>query len=77
MNAQAFMRYLAERTQAEQPAWLPHDDPSVEMYDGAVRIFDQRGESCNLRSPLPRQLRALAFQLSLCADEIERRGFER
>lgn len=77
MTAEAFMRYLTDHTRAMSPGWIEHSDPAVEMYDGAVRILDQRGESCSLRQPLPRQLRALALQLQLCADEIERRAFER
>lgn len=77
MTPQAFMQYLTERTRAAEPAYIDGSDPAVEMWDGTVRIFDQRGESCSLKHPLPRQLRALALQLQLCADEIERRGFER
>lgn len=76
MTARQFMRYLVQMTRDAEPAWIEGSDPAVEMYDGAVRIIDQRGESCSLKHPMPRQLRALAYQLTLCAQEIERRHFE-
>lgn len=75
MKGQAFNRWLEHETKRQSPAHAEYD-PSVEMYDGAVRVFDQLGESCSLKLPLPRQLRQLALQLTLCAEEIERRGFE-
>lgn len=74
MTDPAFAAYLRHHA---HPAWCPDSDPSVEMHDGTVRIFDQRGESCSLKQPFPRQLRALAKMLEMCADEIERRGFEK
>lgn len=70
------MRYLVEQTKLQHVSWLHGDDPEVEFYDGIARIHNQRGESCTLKAPLPRQLRALATQLQLIADEIERRYFE-
>jgi len=76
VTGEAFAKYLAHQTRSRHAASIPDSDPWVEFYDGVVRIFDQRGESCSLRSPLPRQLRALATMLELCADEIERRRFE-
>lgn len=76
MTGPAFMRYLRERTCEEHASWLPSIDPAVEMYDGIVRIHDQRGESIRLPGVMPRQLRAIATQLLLCADEIQRRSHE-
>lgn len=77
MKAQDFARYLRDKTQAEHASYLHGQDPAVEMFDGTVRVLDQRGESCSLKHPWPRQLRALATMLQLCADEIERRtGYE-
>jgi hypothetical protein len=77
VTGQQFMRYMQHRIEAEHPSWISHDDPAVEMWDGTVRVLDNRGESCALKAPLPRQLRALATMLQLCADELERRSFER
>ena len=76
MIGNAFNRYLIQRTRDEHVSWLPENDPTVEFYDGTVRVHDQRGESCSLKAPMPRQLRALATQLLLVADEIERRAHE-
>jgi hypothetical protein len=76
MTVAAFMRYLRARVRARHAAHIQGEDPEVELYDGIVRIFDQRGESMSMRGPLPRQLRALATMLELCADEIERRACE-
>lgn len=76
MNARAFARYLHDVTRNAHPAHIADEDPTVEFYDGTVRIFDQRGESCSLKRPFPRQLRALATMLELVAAEIERRGYE-
>lgn len=76
MKGEAFARYLAQATRSAHASYIPGEDPAVEFYDGTVRIFDQRGESCSLKSPWPRQLRALATQLELVAAEIERRYFE-
>ena len=75
MTADDFARYLAYRRVGEN-AHLEGVDPEVEMYDGFVRIFDQRGESMTLRRPFARQLRSLALQLEVCASEIDRRDFE-
>jgi hypothetical protein len=74
VTAASFMAYLRDQTRKRHPASL-ETDPQVEMYDGKVRVFDGRGESCYL-PPRPLVLRAIATQLELCADEIERRGFE-
>lgn len=76
MSPSAFARYLIAATQERHIAYLPEHDPAAEFYDGTVRVFDHLGESCSLRHPLPRQLRALATQLQLIAGEIERRGYE-
>jgi hypothetical protein len=70
------MRYLRDLTRDAVASYIPDGDPAVEMYDDTVRIFDQHGGSLSLRQPLPRQLRALAFQLEECAAEIERRAYE-
>lgn len=75
MKGPAFAAYLQHETQSTHPSWIPGSDPAVEFYDGTVRIYDQRGESCTIRRPLSRQLRALATQLGLIADEIDRRRF--
>jgi len=77
MTPEAFHRYMMETTRARHAAYIPGGDPEVEMYDGTVRILDQRGESCSLKAPLPRQLRAIATMLELCAQELERRAYER
>ncbi len=76
MTGPAFMRYLIAQTKRLDPTWIHNSDPAVELYDGHVRVFDQRGESMTLRRPIACQLRALATQLQLCADELERRGYE-
>lgn len=76
MTGPAFMQYLIAQTKSAHGTWLEESDPAVELYDGIVRVYDQRGESMSMRRPFPRQLRALATQLQLCADELERRGFE-
>lgn len=77
MTGRAFDRYMRDRTRASYGEWIEDGDPAVEMFDGTVRIHDQRGESCSIKHPSPHQLRALAFQLQLCAEEIERRSRER
>jgi hypothetical protein len=77
VSALAFQAFMRSRVAAQHPAFLPGDDPEVEMFDGTVRVFDQRGESCSLRAPQSRHLRQLATMLQMCADEIERRSFER
>jgi len=71
------MAFMAAHVKSAHPSYLPYEDPALEFYDGTVRIHNQWGESCSLKAPLPRQLRALATMLQLCADEVERRGFER
>jgi hypothetical protein len=71
-----FMRYLRERTLQRHPSYLQLIDPEVEICDGKVRILDQRGGEIKLHDHPVRVLRQLATQLSLCADEIERRSFE-
>jgi hypothetical protein len=76
VSSTPFMRFMRARVREQHGAFLAGDDPEVEMHDGTVRIFDQRGESCSLRSPPVRYLRQLATMLHLCADEIERRGHD-
>lgn len=75
MTGNEFMAYMKSKTRDAHPA-MCHGDPRVEMYDGMVRIFDERGESMTIRRPLMRQLLALAFQLELCAAELDRRAYE-
>lgn len=75
MTPEAFHKYLRAQIQRRHAAYIPDSDPAVEYYDGVVRVFDQRGESCSLR-PYPRHLRQLATMLELVADEMERRGYE-
>lgn len=76
MTSDAFHRYLKDRVRSAHAAYTPDEDPEVEMYDGKVRIFDQRGQSMYVK-PLPRYLRQLATMLRECADEIDRLGYER
>jgi len=66
------MRYMASQM---PDTYCDGVDPDVEFYDGIVRVRDQVGESCVLPHD-PRQLRAVAQQLQMIADEIERRRFE-
>lgn len=72
MNGKQLMDYMLSKMPS---SYLPGHDPIVELYDDRVRVLDQRGESCVL-PPNPRQLRAVAQQLQMIADEIERRRFE-
>jgi hypothetical protein len=72
VTGQAFMRYMASKM---SDLYVDGCDPCVEFYDDKVRVTDLRGESAVL-PPNPRQLRAVAQQLQMIADEIERRGFE-
>ena len=85
MGPHAFHRWMLDQMPG---SYLREDDPVVEMFDGVVRIHDQRGGELRLptdlaperydrRSHPTRVLRALAQQLMLCADEIERRAYER
>lgn len=76
MTPEAFHKYLRAQIQRRHAAYIPDSEPAVEYYDGVVRVFDQRGESCSLRAPFPRQLRQLATMLELVADEIDIRGYE-
>lgn len=76
MTGAAFNRYMARRTAEQHLTWLPDHDPAVEFFDGTVRIFDQRGESCAINGAKSRQLRVLATQLRIVADEIDRREYE-
>lgn len=46
----AFSRFLRARVAALHPGFSPDIDPEVEIIDGRVRVFDQRGESCRLPS---------------------------
>lgn len=73
MTDPAFAAYLSRHA---YPAWCPDSDPVVDFVDGVVRISDQRGQAMALDEPFPRQLRALAKTLEMCADEIDRRGLE-
>lgn len=71
-----FMRYLRKKTAQAHPAYLEALDPAAELYDGKVRILDQRGGDLKLHDQPVRVLRHLAFQLQEIADELERRSYE-
>jgi hypothetical protein len=77
MTGRDFMQYMLSQMPS---SYVDGEDPGVDFHEGIVRVAES-GDPDALRGtcvlpPNPRQLRAVAQQLQMIADEIERRRFE-